>query len=205
MVGTLVLLAAASVGIGSHARSTDGRNSNFLTTRVEITPLQYIQNREVEAASSWSSQRPRGVGSVAEASRGIASVWAFYSSMRMQQVQDGRNKLLSTTLYKDNQHEIADGFVTHYGESFNGHTLGCGGGSYSSGDDSILAVSPSRYDGWPCGTMLRVCGPVGCINGARQDACPACEPNQLDLSESGIAKVCGNGIGNCRVTIELVK
>lgn len=101
---------------------------------------------------------------------------------------------------------LIHGHVTHYGESYNGQSLGCdGAGVYSSTEVSIVAVSPARYDAWPCGTVLRVCGDVECIRGVRQDACPGCAPNQLDLSEAGIAQVCGSEeVGSCEVTIEVM-
>lgn len=100
---------------------------------------------------------------------------------------------------------IIGGRVTHYGESYNQKPLGCGTGSYSSDDAGIIAVAPGRYGEWPCGTVLRVCGAAGCIVGTRQDACPGCARNQLDLSEAGIAIVCGSvEVGTCAVTIEVM-
>ena len=96
------------------------------------------------------------------------------------------------------------GLVTHYGVSFNGQSLGCGLGSYSSGNPGIVAVGPERYAEWPCGTAFRICGDAGCIIGTRQDACPGCGPNHLDLSESGIGLVCGDQASVCRVSIEQV-
>jgi len=98
------------------------------------------------------------------------------------------------------------GTVTHYGVQYNGRSMGCrGSGVYSSDDPSIIAVGPSRYREWGCGTMFQVCGAAGCIIGMRRDACPGCGPNHLDLSESGIAAVCGAGAGRCRVQIEVVQ
>ena len=98
------------------------------------------------------------------------------------------------------------GRVTHYGESYNGQELGCGTGVYRSDDVGIVAVSPVQYSAWPCGTMLRVCGGDGCIDGSRQDACPGCERYQLDLSEAGITIVCGSEeVGTCPVTIEVIQ
>ena len=93
-----------------------------------------------------------------------------------------------------------NGTVTHYGVEFQGLPLGCGG-FYDTDDASIIAVGPDHYDDWPCGTPLEVCGPAGCIEGERQDSCPGCAPNQLDLSEAGIAIVCGAGESICEVTI----
>jgi len=96
------------------------------------------------------------------------------------------------------------GWATHYGESFNGSVLGCGSGYYDSNDRSIVAVGPSRYDEWPCGTPLRVCGPAGCITATRQDSCPGCSENVLDLSEAGNELVCGAPPHTCRATIQVL-
>lgn len=93
------------------------------------------------------------------------------------------------------------GSATHYGASFNGSPMGCGG-VYSSSDATIIAVSPARYAEWPCGTSLQVCGAAGCIVGLRKDACPGCGPNQIDLSEAGLAQVCGPAASSCSVTIK---
>ena len=97
---------------------------------------------------------------------------------------------------------VIDGTATHYGESYNGRPLGCGTGSYSSLDAGIVAVSSSRYLEWPCGTVFRVCGAAGCVRAIRQDACPGCGRDQLDLSETGIAATCGEGTDRCSITIE---
>ena len=81
--------------------------------------------------------------------------------------------------------------------------MGCGG-VYSSNDITIMAVSPARYREWPCGTRVQVCGPAGCIVVTRQDACPGCYANLVDLSEAGNAAVCGSPPHTCRVTLQLV-
>jgi hypothetical protein len=94
------------------------------------------------------------------------------------------------------------GIVTHYGAQYNGHTLGCGTGYYSSDNVSIIAVGPSRNSLWPCGTMIEVCGPAGCIMTVRHDGCPGCGPNHADLSEAGIAAVCGYGPSQCEVRFQ---
>lgn len=96
------------------------------------------------------------------------------------------------------------GLVTHYGVQYNGNPMGCRGDSYSSENETIIAVGPADYGEWPCGTTLRVCGPGGCIVGFRQDSCPGCGNNHLDLSESGINSVCGDQADICRVQIEEV-
>lgn len=97
---------------------------------------------------------------------------------------------------------VDEAWVTHYGESFNGQQLGCDTGPYSSEDASIVAVGPSRYSEWPCGTLLRVCGPGSCIVAQRVDGCPGCGPNHIDLSEQGLSLVCGPGTGVCKASIE---
>jgi hypothetical protein len=98
---------------------------------------------------------------------------------------------------------LISGHATSYGASYNGHSMGCGG-VYSSNDITILAVSPARYREWPCGARVQVCGPAGCIVVTRQDACPGCYANLVDLSEAGNAAVCGSPPHTCRVTLQLV-
>jgi len=99
---------------------------------------------------------------------------------------------------------VLPGIVTHYGVSYNGSRMGCAGEPYSSEDDTIIAVGPMDYADWPCGTNLRVCGPAGCVVGFRQDSCPGCGENHLDLSEAAINAVCGDQADLCRVGIEEV-
>jgi hypothetical protein len=99
---------------------------------------------------------------------------------------------------------VEPGIVTHYGVSYNGNRMGCHGTPYSSENETIIAVGPADYGEWPCGTTLRVCGPTGCVVGFRQDSCPGCGPNHLDLSEAGINTVCGDQAHVCRVQIEEV-
>lgn len=96
-----------------------------------------------------------------------------------------------------------EGIATAYGPSYNGLPLGCGGGVYSSDDTSIVAVGPARYQKWPCGTSIRVCGAAGCIEGVRRDSCPGCGANHVDLSEAGLITVCGF-YGTCSVEIEVL-
>lgn len=94
------------------------------------------------------------------------------------------------------------GEITHYGESFNGQTMACGG-TYWSSDASIAAVPyPSRNQQWPCGTRFVVSGPAGSIEVVRTDSCPGCNHSQLDLSEAGMMLVCGY-LGRCPVRIEV--
>ena len=92
--------------------------------------------------------------------------------------------------------------ATRYGESYNGQQLGCpDSGLYSSANPAIVAVGPSHYLDTPCGTALTVCGAAGCIAGFRVDACPGCLGDWIDLSESGVAAVCGVGVGGCAVSV----
>ena len=120
--------------------------------------------------------------------------------------------------------------ATHYCRgyadcSYAGQPLGCGNGVYDPYDPTIVAVGPSRYAEWPCGTKLRVCaretfpslqgGPflggyqelvvpgMWCINVARQDSCPGCGHYLLDLSEAAFEALgfrLEQGVG--RVTVE---
>ena len=99
---------------------------------------------------------------------------------------------------------LIDGQATAYGPSYNGQVLGCGTGYYDSNDMTIMAVGPARYREWPCGTNVQVCGPAGCIVVTRQDACPGCYANLVDLSEAGNAAVCGSPPHTCRVTLQVV-
>jgi hypothetical protein len=96
------------------------------------------------------------------------------------------------------------GYATAYGPSYNGQVLGCGTGYYASDDPTIMAVGPSRYADWPCGTQIQVCGPAGCIVVTRQDGCPGCYANLVDLSEAANAAVCGAPPNTCRVTLQVV-
>lgn len=98
--------------------------------------------------------------------------------------------------------EIVRGWATHYGESYQDGVLGCGTGYYDTDNPDIVAVGPSRYEDWPCGTPLRVCGPAGCITATRHDACPGCSANVVDLSEAGDKLVCGTPPHTCRATVQ---
>ncbi|HEU0075912.1 MAG TPA: hypothetical protein VFS30_18085 [Dehalococcoidia bacterium] len=97
---------------------------------------------------------------------------------------------------------VDDAWVTHYGESFNGQALGCDATPYASDNASIVAVGASRDAEWPCGTILRVCGPGGCLVAQRADGCPGCGPYHVDLSEEGLLLVCGPGSGVCQARVE---
>ena len=99
---------------------------------------------------------------------------------------------------------LIKGQATAYGPAYNGQVLGCGTGYYDSNDMTIMAVGPARYREWPCGTNVQVCGPAGCIVATRQDACPGCYANLVDLSEAGNAAVCGSPPHTCRVTLQVV-
>ncbi|HLF79940.1 MAG TPA: hypothetical protein VJB57_20875 [Dehalococcoidia bacterium] len=94
-----------------------------------------------------------------------------------------------------------NGTATHYGESYSGQTMACGG-VYVSHDPTIVAISLSRDAEWDCGSYLEVCGALACIKSVRQDICPGCSRNHIDLSEAGISLVCGAGTDLCDVTIQ---
>jgi hypothetical protein len=56
----------------------------------------------------------------------------------------------------------------------------------------------------PCGSPLRICGPTGCIEGGvREDSCPQCWGDWVDLSTAGIAAVCGPEVSSCNVSVEV--
>lgn len=90
--------------------------------------------------------------------------------------------------------------ATHYGESYNGQPLGCGG-TYQSRDDSIGAIGPANYGRLPCGSQITVTGPAGSVSVERRDSCPGCSATLIDLSEAAHEAVCGPGGGICRVTV----
>lgn len=78
--------------------------------------------------------------------------------------------------------------------NFNGQSLGCSSrGTYSSTNPSILAAPQHRQQQWHCGTQLVVTNPANGVqlHVVRVDACPGCGANHVDLSESGIAILCG--------------
>lgn len=109
-----------------------------------------------------------------------------------------------TTVHAQDQLQPTTHRATHYGISYQGQTMGCGG-RYDTENTSILAVPPSLYH-IPCGTQFIVTGPVGSIHVTRQDSCPGCDrstPSMIDLSEAGITQVCGS-LGSCTVQMERI-
>lgn len=93
------------------------------------------------------------------------------------------------------------GHITHYGESYNGQTMGCGG-TYWSTEPNIVAVGPMHYAEWPCGTQFEITGPGGTLVAMRTDSCPGCGFHHFDLSEIGSYMVCGY-VGNCEITFQV--
>ncbi len=94
------------------------------------------------------------------------------------------------------------GHATMYAPSLAGNTLGCNGyGVYDPANQTVVAVGPALYDTFPCGTVLQICGPGGCIVAAREDSCPGCGGADIDMSTAGVTAVCGDGVLECEVTI----
>lgn len=82
-------------------------------------------------------------------------------------------------------------YATHYGPSYNGQTMGCGG-LYSSENSTILAVPMAMNSQIRCGQEFRITAPNGnvlIVN--RSDTCPGCGNKTFDLSEAGIKQLCG--------------
>ena len=100
------------------------------------------------------------------------------------------------------------GSVTPYSDSLAGLTLGCNGyGGYNPEDPTVIAVGPEHYEDWPCGTQLGVCSVdtatgviTSCIVGVRQDSCPGCTGNHLDVSRAAFEILCGS-VSRCNVVI----
>jgi hypothetical protein len=104
--------------------------------------------------------------------------------------------------------ELVLGTITPYADSLTGNTLGCNGyGAYEPENPTIIAVSPDRYEEWPCGTTLGICGVdadtgviTSCVVGVRQDSCPGCTANHLDVSRAIFEIICGSA-NRCPVVI----
>lgn len=90
------------------------------------------------------------------------------------------------------------GSVTHYGVSYHGQQMGCeGSGLYDTNNSWIIAAP--KHSGLKCGDLVYVSGPAGVNMGIVLDSCPGCRSTNLDLSEAGIARVCGLGADYCEV------
>jgi len=119
--------------------------------------------------------------------------------------------------------------ATHYCRDYEdcpytGSGMGCTGQPYDPYDPTIVAVGPSRYAEWPCGTRFRVCAQgnanrsgapldgakkvgnvpsVQCVDVVRVDSCPGCSHYLVDLSEAAFEALgfrLEQGVG--RVTVE---
>lgn len=109
--------------------------------------------------------------------------------------------LLHTSYAQESQSANTSTYrATHYGISYQGQTMGCGG-RYDTNNPAILAVGPPLYASTPCGTQFQITGPAGTIIVQRTDSCPGCSNQLIDLSEAGITQVCGS-LGSCVVTME---
>ena len=101
--------------------------------------------------------------------------------------------------------EPVSAWITHYADRFNQRTVGCHDyGLYSSDDPTIVAVNPTLYEEIPCGSLLELCGPGGCLLAARKDSCPGCRPDGFDLSEAGFQEVCGDADGVCTASVRVL-
>lgn len=109
--------------------------------------------------------------------------------------------LVSSLLFLSQASSVA----TYLHPSLHGNRAGCPGHTYNRHDPTYLAAPPARYATWPCGTLLLIEGPVGSILATRQDSCPGCGSNHVDLSEAGFQEVCGPlSLGRCRVTVTAI-
>jgi hypothetical protein len=73
---------------------------------------------------------------------------------------------------------------------------------YVSADPTIVAVSLRLQGEFTCGAFMQICGTLGCIVALRQDTCPGCSRDVIDLSEAGIGAVCGVNTSTCDVTVQ---
>ena len=167
---------------------------------------------------------------------------------------NGYGDFTSTSVIEEPAHGAGEPMeITHYCRDYEdcgytGQPLGCGkqywpdvlssegdvsgrismprlsSGLYDPYDPTIVAVGPSRYKEWPCGTKLRVCAQgnanrrgapldgakkvgnvpsVQCVDVVRVDSCPGCGHYLIDLSEAAFEALgftLEQGVG--RVTVE---
>ena len=216
----------AGVSLGAGDRSADGRADAGGAGAVRGGNEPLVVLRLLGALPGGSDAlllhvRAPSVLGVPEESRdapigdnAAAATWAYYGNLHVRNEAErpdghmGQSELLlprnpGPPVPGAGQRGAIDGTATHYGESYNGQPLRCGTGVYDSGDPHIVAVAPSRYGQWPCGAVLHVRGPSGEIEVTREDGCPGCDHDQLDLSEAGFIAVCGDLTqGRCAVTIQ---
>ena len=154
----------------------------------------------------------------------VFSLWGGYNEyVQKSPVVDGQ-----PNVQRASEHPTYAGRATRYGEGFQGLPLGCGGGTYDSGDSTIAAAPESLYGEWACGDRLNVCGweaaqtnpahvvlglwspetsalsKVRCITVVRVDSCPGCDGANviIDLSDAALWKLCGRVCDILEVTVQ---
>ena len=190
---SIALLVLALVWKGGHLSDEYAQINRY--PDVEIPTLSALhQSWSVRiTAASWSKTLAPAPGDIAP----IPVVAAEPEPAEPEPVEAAPRYVPAGPQYR--------GWATHYGESFTGGVLACGTGYYHPSNETILAVGPTRDREWPCGTLLRVCGPAGCAVVVRKDSCPGCGPGVLDLSEAGNELVCGVPPHTCRVSMQAVE
>ncbi|MEC3957876.1 expansin EXLX1 family cellulose-binding protein [Nocardia sp. CDC153] len=73
-------------------------------------------------------------------------------------------------------------------------------------DGYYVGVPTGQYDGSaPCGSYVDIDGPLGSVRAEVVDRCPACAPNQYDLSRSAFEAIANSADGVAKVRISRVR